>query len=600
MHNLDLLIPAPRLLERDEATVAAAPELVWERLRHGDLGQAGPIRALFWLRTLPTRAAHKAKLPELRVDNLRSSKENPGFQVLFDEPPRTFGVGAIGKVWQSEIPFVHVSDAAAFARFDEPDYVKVAWAITIEPEGAGSRVLLELRVDATDDDAYRHFKRYFALIGPGSRFIRHALLRDLERSFAPEQPDPELTSLPGDELLPDATVQMTHSIRIAASAEKIWPWLVQMGCHRAGFYSVDLLDNRGKRSARELHPEWQSLAVGQVVAATPTSEDGFEVLQVDAPHHLVLGGLYDTEGDMQLRFSSPRPEDFWHVTWSFVLLPIDADHTELQVRVRGKNAASNWLRAAAMKPVHHLMQTAQLRHLAARAEERLPRDDAQDVLDGVGGAAMIAFHLLTPFLRGQRSSWGVDETIAHSTFPGDELVPQPMWSWTHGIEIAAPARKVWPWIAQIGCDRGGFYSYQWLENLAGCKLRNAETVHPEWELAQGSELRIHPKQPPLVVSTVERGRYFVAHAPESSAARTEGEPWVAVSWGFYLEPINSHHCRLISRYRAASSRDLATRLSFGPMLLEPIGFAMDRRMLFGIKQRSEQAATSLSEAAHSA
>jgi hypothetical protein len=250
-----------------------------------------------------------------------------------------------------------------------------------------------------------------------------------------------------------------------------------------------------------------------------------------------------------------------------------------------------------MKPVHHLMQTAQLRHLAARAEDRLPRDDLQDVTEGVAGAALIAFHLLTPFLREQRSHWGIDEQIAASSFPGDELVAQPRWSWTHGIEIAAPARKVWPWIAQIGCERGGFYSYQWLENLIGCNVHNAEVVHPEWELSVGSELHLHPKQPALRVSMLERGRFFVVTAPTDPEARKNGKPWVSLSWGFYLEPIDAQSCRLISRYRAACSDDIASRLSFGPTLLEPIGFAMDRRMLLGIKQRCEEGSGAPAEVA---
>jgi hypothetical protein len=55
-----------------------------------------------------------------------------------------------------------------------------------------------------------------------------------------------------------------------------------------------------------------------------------------------------------------------------------------------------------------------------------------------------------------------------------------------------------------------------------------------------------------------------------------------------VEPLDDRRCRLISRYRAASSGDLATRLALGPALLEPVGFAMDRRMLLGVKERAER------------
>ena len=235
------------------------------------------------------------------------------------------------------------------------------------------------------------------------------------------------------------------------------------------------------------------------------------------------------------------------------------------------------------------MQAAQLRHLAARAEGRLPRDDWRDVLEGVGGAAVMAIALLTPFLRGRRSHWGLDAAAAARHYPGDELVAVPRWSWTHGIEVAAPMEHVWPWIAQIGADRAGFYSYQWLENVAGCRLQNAEAVHAEWEVHAGDAVVLHPSMPPQRVVLVDRGRHFVVHVPLDEAARAEGKPWVTASWLFHLEPLGPDRCRFVSRYRADCSDDIATRLSFGPVLVEPVGFAMDRRMLLGVKARAERA-----------
>ena len=140
---------------------------------------------------------------------------------------------------------------------------------------------------------------------------------------------------------------------------------------------------------------------------------------------------------------------------------------------------------------------------------------------------------------------------------------------------------------RFGADRGGFYSYQWLENVAGCSLRNAETVHQEWDLREGEALVIHPNVPPLRVVAVDRGRYFVAHAPADARALADGKPWVAASWLFLVEPLGPTRSRFISRYRASCSSDLATRLSFGPAVVEPIGFEIDRRMLLGVKQRAE-------------
>ncbi|HYJ09568.1 MAG TPA: hypothetical protein VEX18_11180, partial [Polyangiaceae bacterium] len=130
---LDELIPAPRLLEVDRIEVAAPPERVWQALRNGNLAQAPLIRALFWLRALPSRLHGHAEPSSVRTDDLTSSPERPGFSVLAESPPHEFAVGAIGKVWQGEIPFVHVADAAAFAAFEQTGFVKVAWSIRIQP-----------------------------------------------------------------------------------------------------------------------------------------------------------------------------------------------------------------------------------------------------------------------------------------------------------------------------------------------------------------------------------------------------------------------------------------------------------------------------------
>jgi hypothetical protein len=592
--RLDDLIPLPGLREEDHVDLAASPDEVWERVRHGDLARSPFIRALFALRTLPERLAGGARRGEpafIGLDDLVSTPERPGFGVLIDHPPHEVCVGAIGQVWKRDIPFVHVPDAAAFRAFERAGWVKVAWSLRVTARGThDSRCSLELRVAATDEAAWRGFRRYFRVIGPASRFIRYSGLRALAREIGtPEGLEGE-RPLEGDDLLPDSAGQLTHRVDIEATPEEIWPWLVQMGCGRAGFYAIDRLDNAGIRSAREIHPELQDLRVGDVVPASPQGEEGFEVLRLDPPHGLVLGGLFDPDAERRLPFDAPRPPRYWHVTWAFVLEPLDARSTRLHVRARAAFPLRQRLHAAWVRPVHHLMERAQLRHIKARAEGTLRGDDLRDVVEGAGGAALVAAALLTPFLRRWRTRWGLDPETAERPLPGDELVASPRWSWTHGVEIDAPGEAVWPWIAQIGADRGGFYSYQWLENLAGTGVRNAEAIHPEWQAKEGDGLLLHPGTPPLPVVRVEPGRLLLAFAAADPEARARGRPWVEASWLFLVEPLGEDRSRFVSRFRADCSDDIPTRLGFGPTLVEPIGFVMDRRMLLGVKERVERAA----------
>ena len=592
MNPLDHVIATPALVETDEIDLAATPSRVWELVRHGNLGESPLVHALFAVRTLPERIALR-KVPELTlcIDDMKSTTERPGFQVLADEEGREVVIGAIGKVWHLQIPFVHVRDAEQFRTFREPGFVKVAWSLRVAPLGdSDTRLFLEVRVDATDADAWSKFRRYFALIGPGSHFIRRSLLATLSRRLGTPESREETRALPGDTFLPDAAAQITHGITIAATPAAIWPWLVQMGCRRGGFYSIDALDNDLVRSAREVHRELQDLEVGEVLPATPDGEDGFEVLAIERDRALVLGGLYDADAKRQRAFSAARPEHYWHATWAFVLEELDERSTRLHVRGRAAFPPTGRLHAEWIRPVHDLMQSAQLRHLAARVEGRLPNDDWRDVLEGIGGASIMAAAFLTPFMRGERNHWGLLPELVARAYPGDDIVPSPRWSWTHGVEIDAPAEDVWPWVAQLGADRGGFYSYQWLENVAGCGVRNAESIHSDWAIHTGDKLSLHPKMPALEIAALERGRFFVAHTPTDAKARREGKPWANATWLFFLEPIDERRSRLISRYRCATSDDIATRLSFGATVMEPIGFAMDRRMLLGVKGRVEGAA----------
>jgi hypothetical protein len=163
--------------------------------------------------------------------------------------------------------------------------------------------------------------------------------------------------------------------------------------------------------------------------------------------------------------------------------------------------------------------------------------------------------------------WGTEPEDEHRDLPGDELLPEEGTKILHAVTIDAPVEEVWPWLAQLGQDRGGFYSYEWLENLAGCEMKNAERIHPEWQHRElGETLHLHPAGG-LRVSVFEAGR----------ALGLEG-------WGiFVVEPAGADRSRLIAR--GGVPRGLGA-VAYG-VLMEIPHFLMERRMLLGIKARAE-------------
>jgi hypothetical protein len=116
----------------------------------------------------------------------------------------------------------------------------------------------------------------------------------------------------------------------------------------------------------------------------------------------------------------------------------------------------------------------------------------------------MVWHLATPFIGTRRRRWGTLGTEATDALPGDGLVPEPKWSSALGIAADAPPEAVWPWIAQIGQGRGGFYTYQTLENLAGCRITNTTEILPDHQHPTvGDNIYLHPDGPPLRIEIVD-------------------------------------------------------------------------------------------------
>jgi len=167
--------------------------------------------------------------------------------------------------------------------------------------------------------------------------------------------------------------------------------------------------------------------------------------------------------------------------------------------------------------------------------------------------------------------WGATCEELQKPLPGDELVPDPAVQSTRAVTIDAPPDAVWPWLAQLGQDRAGFYSYEGLENLAGCEMDNADEIHPEWQTRElGETVSLHPLRG-LPVARFEPGHTLALE-----------------NWGaFVLEPHGPDCTRLIARGRVPRGPGALTN----GLLLEVPHFVMERKMLLGIKERAERCHT---------
>lgn len=179
-------------------------------------------------------------------------------------------------------------------------------------------------------------------------------------------------------------------------------------------------------------------------------------------------------------------------------------------------------------------------------------------------------------------TWGATLAEVQSALPGDELASKPLLKWTNAIEINAQPEQVWPWVAQLGDTRGGFYSYTFIEDRVGSifgagsytvDYENADRIHPEWQNPQLGESFI---QGSLKIRAVEPGVYLLA-----DAVNPEAMQW---TWLWRLYPTEAG-TRLVVRFliqlpTEADNPVLTALMTAG-------GFVMQQRMLHGLKLRAE-------------
>lgn len=141
-------------------------------------------------------------------------------------------------------------------------------------------------------------------------------------------------SLPGDEFVPHPRSEFTCAITIRAPAAQVWPWLVQIGCRRAGWYSYDLLDNGGVPSAERIMAEYQHLEVGDEVLLTPDGKMSYPVAMIEPGRALVLSGTMNTRTGEQVDPNDPDLENYFGGANIFFVYELDERTTRLIIRQR--------------------------------------------------------------------------------------------------------------------------------------------------------------------------------------------------------------------------------------------------------------------------
>jgi len=216
-----------------------------------------------------------------------------------------------------------------------------------------------------------------------------------------------------------------------------------------------------------------------------------------------------------------------------------------------------------------------------------------NIFDNFEGAFQVGGALvLSPVLRSWYNRWGATRAEVTQTLPGDELVPSPMLGYTRAITIQAPPGRVWPWLVQLGQGRAGLYSYDGLENLAGCDIHSVERILPELQDPQVGELiRLGPKgYPCFAMASIEPGRSMILISADPKTGQPVGysnqrnKGYSIATWQFTLQPLEKDATRLLVRQRLAYSPELA----WVWRLTEPVGFVMERKMMLGIRERAER------------
>jgi len=178
-------------------------------------------------------------------------------------------------------------------------------------------------------------------------------------------------------------------------------------------------------------------------------------------------------------------------------------------------------------------------------------------------------------------SCGARDDEIDAVLPGDELVSPSTRRTTRAITIDAPIEVVWAWLAQIGEDRGGFYSYSVLERAVGARIHNASAIHPEWQDVRVGHTvwlaRRYGQAARQVVAAVRPSSHLVLMSPDDFDRVQRGEKAYG-AWSFCLRQSNGS-TRLLIRGSGGA---------VGYIVFDIAHFVMEQKMMRGIRDRAQR------------
>ena len=208
-----------------------------------------------------------------------------------------------------------------------------------------------------------------------------------------------------------------------------------------------------------------------------------------------------------------------------------------------------------------------------------------------GAAPLVLGYLgLCAIIRPWYIRWGASEQEERLHIASDALTAEPALQTTRSVEIDAPAPVVWSWLAQVGRDRSGFYSYDFLERFVGFDVHNVYTIRPEWQRERPLGALVRAAPPDFMGGRFgpDFGWRVAMWQPNDLLALRA----TILDWAFKLVPVSARTTRLLVRARSTNPAGLRTALLTNVDFLGfgVIHFVMERKMMLTIKALSEASA----------